>query len=166
LNPDIDRIVKLNWSPFAAVSLAQGLSLLQKGLSFIWAKPLSPEPVKQVADGLVRVVIAGPDQALFRCAGTVSVQAEVLNWRTTDNTDILGRHLIAGSLVHIEVFCDWLLDADGRPVSGNVSSLIGGPGPFVPGGIAALDLRIAAAATGPILVATTTTVAGQKTRKG
>jgi len=148
-DPDIDRIVKLNWSPFAALSLSQGLSLLQKGLNFVWLKPLSPDRVKQVGDALVRVVIAGPDQTLFQCAGTVSLQSESLVWRTTDNTDALGRHLIAGSLVHIEVLCDWLLDANGRPVSGNTSSLLGSAGPFAAGGIAALDLRIAVAGTNP-----------------
>ncbi|MBI3350750.1 MAG: collagen-like protein, partial [Burkholderiales bacterium] len=145
LDPDPVRIVKLNWSPFTAVPLTQAVILLQKGLVFTWLKPLQPDAVKQLGNTLVRVVITGPDRTLFHSAGTVSLQAEQLVWATTDNTDILARHLTAGGQVHIEVFCDWLLDADGRAVSGNVSSLIGHKGPFAPGGIAALDLRVAAA---------------------
>ena len=141
------RIVKLNWSPFSAVTLAQAASLLRQGLVFTWLKPLQPDPVKQIGDALVRVVITGPDQLLFHSQGNVTLEAESLMWRSVDNVDILGRRLVAGSLVHIEIFCDLLLDTEGRAVSGNVGALFGRKGPFAPGGIAALDLRVAAAGT-------------------
>lgn len=144
-DPDPVRIVKLNWPPFTAVTVAQAISLLQKGLAMVWLKPLLPDPVKQVGNALVRVVVTGPDQGLVHCAGNVALQGDTLLWNCTDNTDLLARRVVAGSLVHVEVFCDWLLDADGRAVSGNVGSLAGRKGPFAPGGIAALDLRVAAA---------------------
>ena len=119
--------------------------------------------MKQIGDALVRVVITGPDQLLFHSQGNVTLEAESLMWRSVDNVDILGRRLVAGSLVHIEIFCDLLLDTEGRAVSGNVGALFGRKGPFAPGGIAALDLRVAAAGTtglNPTRIDVTTAVTG------
>lgn len=162
-DPDIARIVKLNFSPFASMTLSQATSLLQKGLNFTWLHPLLPDQVKLVGDGLVRVVLSGPDQALFLCTGKVGLQAEVLSWQTSDNADVLGKHLVPGSSIHIEILCDWLLDEKKRAVSGNVSSLFGGPGPFAPGGIAALDLRVAPPGARPLTGVPTKTVIGGTT---
>ncbi len=146
-DPDPVRLIRVNWTLFQAMPLAEAVSLLQKGLFFTWLKPLDPERVKQVGDGLVRVVASGSDRVNRRVSGVVALQADVLIWRTTDNVDVLTRTLGAGSLIHIEIFADWLLALDGRPASGNVSDLLKGKGPFAPGGIAALDISIAPSTT-------------------
>jgi hypothetical protein len=139
LRPDITVLGKLDWDPQQTLPAADAIALLRQGLRFIFSRKLDPEIVKRFSRTLVLVTFRprpiGPAIVVNGAASVASANPDILVWKTSDDPDALTTATKGTGIFSIDLDCGYLVDADGRPVSGSTSALLGLPPPSLPGTI-------------------------------
>ena len=138
---EMTRVIKLNWTPGASQPLGNALEMLS-ALTFTFNRGLDGERVKQAGERLIDVVVQGAERVLRLYRGAVTHAAtDVLVWRSLETAAVMRRELPQATVL-IRVHADYLLDVNAQPVSGSAAALIGGNGPFAPGGDFVTWMRI------------------------
>ena len=137
---DFTRVVKLSWDPRVPLNFLEALDALQR-LAVVFSKPLDAGRAKAFVSQLAwvrcqtpRTQTQLPANPLFPLQGKVRIAAETFNWAAADDPAVVRGILSAGGLVLFDLDCDYLVDADGRPVSGS-AGFLADIEPARPGGI-------------------------------
>jgi hypothetical protein len=134
----LTRVIKLSWDPRTALTLPAALDVLRE-LSVEFSTPLDAAR----AEGFVPFVawvrcqsFPGAGQAvpppLVALRGKPGLAGATFTWALGEDPATVTGLLRAGGLVFLDLDCDYLVDANGQPVSGSAGALVnselGGPG--------------------------------------
>jgi hypothetical protein len=146
LDPDATIIQQINWDPFGRVGTGQFIEILRQ-MTFRFSKPLDPAAVKRVTSGIVRVAFRSDDPKnlrLFSIPGQARLaQSDIIEWQGSFDEQVISGQIREQGTAFIDLLCDYIMDENGRPVSGSAAFLLkkkleGYP----PGGIFATWLQI------------------------
>ena len=146
LDPETAIIQQINWDPFGRVGPGQLIEILRR-MPFRFSKPLNSAAVKRAASGIVRVALRSDDAKnlqLLSIPGLAGLaQPDTIEWQGTFNDQLVLELIGNQGIAFIDLLCDYILDENGRPVSGSAAFLLGQKlDAYPPGGIFATWLQI------------------------
>ncbi len=146
--PTAASVVKLSWPPSEPAPVAELPAILKQFL-FTFSAALDEGRAKLFLPGLVQVRFESAARAqqnltpLVALRGSTAVEGENVAWLLADDVTTIVRAGVGG-LVTIDLACDYLVDRQGRPVSGTAHAIAGFATPAIPGGIFRTWIRVVA----------------------
>ena len=136
---DAAHIVDTNWDRTTPLNRDQLIQVLA-GLSLTFDRDLDPDRSRLAVSYLVWVTYLGFDRVTppLLIPGVAVARGTIVRWRPRMPPNELlqsGLQLHSAGQLQIDLHADYLFDTSGLPASGSATALVGGQGPFLPGGI-------------------------------
>ncbi len=146
LDPEAAIIQQINWDPFGRVGAGQFIEILRR-MTFRFSKPLNPATVKRATSGIVRVAVRADDPKnlqLFSIPGrAILAPPDIIEWQGTFDDQMVLEQIGNRGTALIDLLCDYIMDENGRLVSGSAAFLLGQKlDGYPPGGIFATWLLV------------------------
>jgi hypothetical protein len=122
---DYTVVIKLGWDPLEAVPINQAMAILRQA-TLIFSRPLDEARAEPFAPfiGWVRYTVGTGASPVRAIHGAVKIDGEELIWSLQEEVGaILEIFKSNEGLILIDIDCDYLFDAEGRPVSGGTGGL-------------------------------------------
>ena len=132
-------IVRVNWDPNRVFKIEELIAMFsQTAIRFTFSRPLDEQFSRAFSRTLVQVTFRGQD--------LVGQMRSIPGQATVKDTDVIWTPILlppqlremysqVSGLVSFDLDCGYVRDADGNPVSGSPSRLLGLRGPYPPSGI-------------------------------